>query len=85
MKNKNHESITIQKTKIYLSFETQISKLGRPFRLSGTRLNLRLPIKWVDGIERHHVTHLFKYLDEDGGFFEVEVDYNGNFVSLSKI
>lgn len=72
-------------TTINLTFETQISKLGRPFRLSGTRYKLQLPTKWIDGMERHHVIHQFIYLDEQGGCFDVEVDYWGNFVSLVKV
>ena len=78
------ESITIQKTKIYLSFETQISKNGRPFRLSGTSKVLTKPSKWIDMVEKWHWIHSFIYLDKQGGFFEIELDYNGNFVSLSK-
>jgi len=71
-------------TYIYLNFETQISKLGRPFRLSGTRKNLQLPEKWVDKVLKNHWIHSFKYLD-DFTFFEVETDYQDNFVSLKKI
>ena len=76
--------IKIKETKIYLNFETQISKLGRPFRLSGTRKNLQLPEKWIDKVLKNHWIHSFIYLDEQGGFFEVEIDYNDNFVSLNK-
>jgi len=80
------EKIKINKdTTINLNFETQTSKLGRPFRLSGTRYNLQLPTKWIDGMERRHVIHQFIYLDEQGGYFDVEVDYYSKFVSLVKV
>jgi hypothetical protein len=69
---------------IYLNFETQISKLGRPFRLSGTRMNLQIPPKWIDKIEKHHWIHTFRYLDEKDGFFEIYVDYYGTFLNLEK-
>jgi hypothetical protein len=71
-------------TYIFLNFETQISKLGRPFRLSGTKKNLQLPEKWIDKDLKNHWIHSFKYLDEKGGFFEVEIDYNDKFISLTK-
>ncbi len=73
-----------QTTSININFETQISKLGRPFRLSGTRKNLQLSSKWIDKVERWHWIHKFIYLDEKGGFFEVEIDYNDNFINLIK-
>lgn len=69
---------------IFLNFETQISKLGRPFRLSGTRKNLQLPEKWVDKVLKNHWIYSFIYLDERGGFFEIEVDYADKFLKLTK-
>jgi len=71
-------------TTIYLNFETQISKLGRPFRLSGTRINLQLPEKWINNVIKNHWIHTFRYLDEQDGFFEIEVDYQNNFLKLTK-
>lgn len=73
------------KTTINLNFETQISSLGRPYRLSGTRKNSQLPEKWVNKVLKNHWIHSFKYLDEQGGFFEIEIDYNDKFVKLIKI
>ena len=72
-------------TTIFLNFETQMSKLGRPFRLSGTRKNLQLPEKWVDKVLKNHWIYSFIYLDEKGGFFEIEVDYNDKFLKLTKL
>jgi hypothetical protein len=72
-------------TNISINFETQISKLNRPFRLSGTRKNLNLPEKWIDKVLKNHWIHSFKYLDAQGGFFEIETDYNDNFVNLNKL
>jgi hypothetical protein len=71
-------------TYIFLNFEIQISKLGREFRLSGTRKNLQLPEKWVGKDLKNHWIHSFKYLDENGGFFEIEIDYFDNFLKLTK-
>jgi len=79
------ESILIKETRIFLNFETQTSKLGRPFRLSGTRKNSQLPSKWIDKSERWHWIHSFKYLDEQGGFFEIEIGYNNEFIKLEKV
>ena len=72
-------------TYINLNFETQLSKLNRPFRLSGVRKNLQIAPQWVGKIEKYHWIYLFIYLDEKEGFFEVEIDHHDNFVSLNKI
>ena len=69
---------------IKLNFETQISNLSRPFRQSGLRKNSKLPSKLIDKVEKWYWIYSFKYLDEKGGFFEIEIDYNDKFVSLIK-
>jgi hypothetical protein len=71
-------------SKVSLLPHNQEGTLGRPFRLSGTRKNLQLPEKWVNGIEKWHWIYSFIYLDERGGFFEIEIDYNDKFVRLNK-
>jgi len=65
--------------------KTKIDDKGRPFRLSGTRKNSQLPSKWIDKTERWHWIHSFKYLDEQGGFFEIEIGYNNEFIKLEKV
>lgn len=79
------ESILINKTRIFLNFETQKGKSNRPFRLSETRMHTTIPAKWIGGMWQHHFVHKFRYIDEQDGFFEVEVDYENNFVSLTKL
>lgn len=74
------ETIKIKDTKINLNFETQVSPNGRPFRLTGTSKVLTKPSKWIDRVERWHWIHEFKYLDEQGGFFAFEFDYNNKLV-----
>lgn len=82
-------SILINQTRIYLNFETQISKLGRPFRVSGGRINGNVPAKWIESYKMfmHHYFYCFKYLDEQGGFFEIECDFLNKYVpnSLRKL
>jgi hypothetical protein len=75
----------VHKDTVQLHFNTQEGTLGRPFRLSGTRKNLQLPEKWVNGIVKWHWIYSFIYLDERGGFFEIEIDYNDKFVRLNKL
>jgi hypothetical protein len=77
-------SIKFKNQTIFLDFNIQYSPLNRPFRLSGTRKNLQLPEKWVDKVLKNHWIHSFKYLDERGGFFEIEIDYNDKFLKLIK-
>ena len=79
------ESILINKTRVFLNHETQTSKSNRPFRLSGSRMHTTIPAKWIDGVLNHHFIHTFRYLDKQDGFFEVEVDYENKFVSLTKL
>jgi len=79
------ESILIKETRVYLNFETQTSKLGRPFRLSGIGKNLQLPEKWIDKCFKNHWVYIFRYLDAQSEFFAVEYDYNNKFVKLEKL
>jgi hypothetical protein len=69
--------ILVNKTWINLNFETQISKLGRPFRLSGIALVTQKPALWVDKMYRHNTIYTFRYLDTYDEFFSFEFDaYN---------
>ena len=79
------ESILMGKTRLSLKInEVQTSTKGRPFRVSGSRMNLQYPAKWIDGLLMHHYIHSFIYLDEIGGMFEVECDYLNKFIMLKK-
>jgi hypothetical protein len=75
----------VHKETLQLHFNIQEGNLGRPFRQSGLRKNSQLPSKWIDKVERWHWVYSFKYLDERGGFFEVEIDYNNKFLRLNKL
>ena len=72
--------ITIQNLSIKLNFETQISKNGRPFRLSGISLVTNEPAIWVDKILCHGTIYSFRYLDAKDGFFAFKFDANNNFI-----
>lgn len=75
-----NDFVIVGKEKIYLNFEEQVGKKGIPFRLSGTRMVLDKPAKWIDKVEKRHVVHCFKYLD-GSGYFSLEFDYNDKFFS----
>ena len=81
-RGQDSESILIKQTRIFLNFETQISKLGRPFRLSETKI---FDGKWIGKEMKYKTIHTFKYLDEEGGFFEIELGYNNEFIKLEKL
>lgn len=72
--------ITVSKHRIYLNFDTQISKNGRPFRLSGISLVLTKPAVWIDNRPHHGTIYTFRYLDVDSEFFAYEFDPNGGFL-----
>ena len=70
--------------KIFLNFETQTSLLGRDFRLSGiSKDTTKAPI-FTNGAFKFHWFYIFRYLDDDS-FFQVEIDFNDKFVSLTKV
>lgn len=75
-------AIFVQNHKINLNFETQISKNGRPFRLSGISLVTTKPAIYIKNIKsfRHGTIYSFRYLDVDNEFFEFEFDAFDNFV-----
>ena len=66
-------------TDLNLSFTPQLSKLGRPYRLSAIAKNLQVPSKWIDRIDCWHWYYVFIYTD-DNSFFGFEFDYNDKFV-----
>lgn len=57
----------------------QLSKLGKPYRLSAIAKNIKLPSKWINKVERWHWVYIFKYTD-DNSFFGFEFDYNDKLV-----
>lgn len=77
--------IQVRDFKININLEPQLSKQDRPFRLSSVRKNAQLPEKWIGNSFKYHWIYLFIYLDERGGFFDVEVDYYDKFLKLTKL
>jgi len=77
------KQISVQGFKIDVNhFNTQTSKNGRPFRLSGVSLVTTKPQVWIDEIKayRHGTVYSFRYLDKDE-FFAFEFDARDKFVS----
>ncbi len=66
-------------TDLNLTFTPQLSKLGRPYRLSAIAKNLQVPSKWIDRVDCWHWFYVFIYTD-DNSFFGFEFDYNDKFV-----
>lgn len=77
-------TLNIKGTIIKLNFETQISKVGRPFRWSGMRLCVDEPPIWINKQLTHKTVYDFKYLDEVGGFVSFKMDYYGVFETIAK-
>ena len=71
--------LNIKGTIINLNFETQISKLGRPFRFSGVRLCADEPSIWINKQLTHKAIYDFKFLDKQGGFISFKMDYHNVF------
>jgi hypothetical protein len=75
-------TLSVQGFKIDINhFDTQISKNGRPFRLSGVSHVLTKPAVWVNKMLLHGTIYSFRYLDEQDGFFAFEFDPFNNFIS----
>ena len=66
-------------TDLNLTFTPQLSKLGRPYRLSAIAKNLQVPSKWINRVEYWNFYYIFKYTDENS-FFGFEFDYNEKLV-----
>ncbi len=66
-------------TDLNLSFTPQLSKLGRPYRLSTIMKNLDVPSKWINRVENWHWYYVFIYTD-DNSLFGFEFNYNDDFV-----
>jgi hypothetical protein len=66
-------------TDLNLSITPELSKLGRPYRLSGIAKNLQVACKWINKVEHWHWYYFFIYTD-DLSLFGFEFDYNDNFV-----
>jgi hypothetical protein len=62
-----------------LTSTPQLSKLGRPYRLSAIAKNLQVPSKWINRVDCWHWYYFFVYTD-DNSFFGFEFDYYDKFV-----
>jgi phage terminase small subunit len=62
------------------TLEPQVGKLGRPFRASGVQKITTIAPKWVNRVEKYCWRHTFRYLDEKGGFFEIDLDHENNLI-----
>ena len=60
------------------TFETQTGKLNRPFRLSGIEIIGTKEKKWINGEYKSCWKYIYKYLD--GGFFSIDLDWNGKLI-----
>ncbi len=72
--------ISLNKIKLNLDFEPQLSPSGRPIRLSGIAKNAKLPEKYINKGYKNHWIYTFRYLDEQDGFVSFEFDYNDKFL-----
>lgn len=79
-------AITIQNFSINLNFETQTSKNGRPFRLSGISILWDKPKQYIDELKafRHPTHYHFRYLDVENEFFTFEFNAKNQFVKKLK-
>ena len=75
------EYLIVKNNKIGIHLLPQVGTAGREFRMIGTAKNLEMPEKWSNQKKSmsNHYIYTFKYLD-NGEFFELEFDYNDNFV-----
>ncbi len=74
------KQISLNKIKLNLDFEPQLSPSGRPIRLSGIGKNLQVPEKYINKGYKNHWIYTFRYLDEQDGFVSFEFDYLDNFL-----
>jgi predicted membrane-bound spermidine synthase len=58
---------------------------GRTCKLIGTKRLTDLPLKYINGEYRFCTRHDFKYLDKEGGYFSIELDYNNKLLNRKTI
>lgn len=70
----------MEKYKIPLlnTLNPQTSPLGRPYRQISVSRDGRQPERWIGRELRSCWIYTFRYIDEQGGRFEVLQDHNGN-------
>lgn len=75
------EYLIVKNNKIGIHLDPQVGNAGREFQMIGTAKSLEMPEKWNAQKKAFcsHWIYTFKYLD-NGEFFELEFDYNDNFV-----
>lgn len=59
------------------SFQIQVGKLGRPFRLSATIKGKHE--KWISGVLKYDWYHVFRY-EDTGEFFSLHEDFGGKII-----
>jgi len=63
------------------TFDTQMGKKKRPFRLSKTEIIGTIEKKYINGEYKSCTRHTFKYLDkEQPRFFKIELDWNNKLI-----
>jgi hypothetical protein len=70
--------IKVKDVKLYLDDRIQVSPLGKQYRLSAIKANLKLPAKYLNKEYKNHYFYIFKYSDDS--FFGFEFDYTDSFV-----
>ncbi len=73
--------LTIKNHKIALHLDPQVGTNNREFRMIATYINEAMPQKWINSKKAFcfHWIYTFKYLDT-GEMFELEFDYNDQFI-----
>ena len=75
------EYLIVKNNKIAIHLLPQVGNAGREFRMIGTAKSLEMPEKWSNQKKAFcsYWIYTFKYLD-NSETFELEFDYNDNFV-----
>ncbi len=77
----------IKENRIYTDLRNQTAPSGRPFRLISVVKETRKPSKFINKSEKWNWFLEYRYTDklnlQEG--FDIEIDYNDNFVTFVKI
>ena len=69
-------------TEVFTDNRIQVGSIGRPFQCAGVRKNEHFNGVWRNKTEYFYWIYTFRYVDNRKEGFDIEIDYQNNFVKI---